>query len=538
MSRMKYKLFRMLGLVLIFITTSVIFTGWTHYSGESFLRTQTSGGYKPCRKLMTSQGSMAFVEELLHDNVTYDLGLLPSWSASRIYLDKNGSIHLGDVFTVTVRLYDGYNRPMYRGGDMLAIMMQNYSYGAGSVGHVVDHHNGSYTGILRALWTGSVAISVRILYPREALSTYLKHMGPYSPGKTIMCVFQNDNARSETFGYPSVEPFRGIPFCNMTSENYGLAWYCVKPNNPLVCHDWVQFTSQPNNDTQWTNKKIKDFYLMAKRARRIRDTISVIILGRPGTTMATAAETLCTSPDISETWTQPYTSGFFYRREWYSMACSVKIDEHSLRKCLSNRRLHILGDSTVRQFFSNLYERLNMTMVTEKWTVRTWHRYTESQNRDMKFTMSWAPHELPLYYNGNRASARPLYVNIDDIPSGSNDIVIIHIYVHFRFHHPSVFRESIRRAAQATRRLMRRSPRAVVGIKGTHYFRFSKDEIDAGFGLVYDAIIREEFSDMFSRVILINEWDLILASDILVLHPPAWLVKLLVDSFLGYACSL
>ncbi|XP_046576402.1 NXPE family member 3-like [Haliotis rubra] len=480
---------------------------------------------------------MEFLEDLLLDKVTYDINHLPSETASRVYLDSRATIKLGDVFTITVRLYDGYNRPLKRGGDVLSIRMRNYTNGAGSVGHVVDHHNGSYTGILRASWTGSVKISVWILYPREALSMYLKHMGPFTPRKTIMCVFKNKNVATETHGFPSVDAFRRLPFCNMTTENYGLAWYCGKPNNPLVCHDWVQFRYKVNQEPEWTNKEKETFYVSAMQVRRIRDSISVIISGRPDSAMTGTAVTSCGRSDFTDTWTQTYTSGFFYRRKWHRTSCILTIDDHTLRRCFSNRRLHILGDSTSRQFFSDLYQRLNMTMVTEKWTVARWHRYTEAQNRDMMFRMSWAPHELPLYFAGNRASARPLFVHIDDIPSGSNDLVIVHIYAHFRFHHPRVFRESIRRAAQSVRKLLQRSPRAVVGIKGTHYFRFPSDTIHSGFGLVFDSIIREEFSDMYSRVILINVWDLILASDILILHPPAWMVKILVDSFLGYACS-
>ncbi|XP_067654147.1 NXPE family member 3-like [Haliotis asinina] len=536
MTPLKYTLFPVVGLAVIFIILGVQLTGRTHYF-KNISRTRIKGRCEGCWEIRKTQISMEFVEALLKDNATYDINNLPSETTSRVHLNRNAAIKLGDVFTITVRLYDGNKRPLTRGGDVLAIRMWNYAHGAASVGHVVDHHNGSYTGMLRASWTGSVKISVQILYTREALSMYLRHMSPFTPRKTIMCVFKNKNVATETRGFPSVDAFKGLPFCNMTTENYGLAWYCGKPNNPLVCHDWVQFRYTVNKESQWTNKEKETFYVSAMEERTLRDTISVMISGRPDTATTGTPVTPCGNPDFTETWTQAYTSGFFYLKRWHRTSCMANIDDHTLRRCLSNRRLHVLGDSTSRQFFSDLYQRFNMTMVTEKWTVKRWHRYTEAQNSDMKFTMSWGPHELPIYYSGNRASARPLFVNIDEIPSGSNDLVIIHIYAHFRFHHPRVFRESIRRAAQSTRKLLQRSPRAVVGIKGTHYFRFPSDPIHSGFGLVYDAIIREEFSDMYSRVILINEWDLILASDILVLHPPARLVRILVDSFLGYACS-
>ncbi|XP_067652909.1 NXPE family member 3-like [Haliotis asinina] len=477
--------------------------------------------------------SEMFIEELMTDEPTYDVLRLPSGTHSRLHLDRR-AVTLGEVFRIRIHLYDHYNQPLYRGGDLLAVLMDNTTFGATSVGRVIDHRNGSYTAMLRAMWRGTATISVTVLCAREAISTTMRITNLYTAAFRLYCVFEYDGSRTETLGYPSTDPFKGMDYCNMTIENYGLAWYCLEPDNRFLCSDWVKVKVAKRSELYSSKSDVDVFYKSAKTERKIEDVKVITVTGQYDA-LPNAKET-CAKHDVISTWVKAVPEGFLFKGQWHSMSCISGIGDYSLNKCLSNRRLLLSGDSTLRQFYSILFKRLQMKSLTGNWTTEQWHRQSRSQRKDLNFRMIWTPHELPLYFNeSSRATARPVYVNVDEIPSGSNDFVIIHLYAHFTNHQPFVYRESIRRTASAVKRLLQRSPKVIVGIKGTHYYTFH-DILAGGWSDIYDNIIREEFRDVSSRVIYINAWDVVLASKTRGLHPVSWVAEATLDSFLDNAC--
>ncbi|XP_046549617.1 NXPE family member 3-like [Haliotis rubra] len=478
---------------------------------------------------MNKLESELFIEELQKDELTSDVRRLSSGKNSRLHLDRR-AVALGEVFRIRIHLYDDYNQPLHRGGDLLAVLMDNTTLGATSVGRVIDHRNGSYTAMLRAMWRGTATISVTVLCGREAVSTYMRLMNPLTDVQKVFCVFEFDGMRTETIGYPSPDPLEE-DVCNMTSENYGLAWYCVKPDKRFLCSDWVKITKArlPSDKTS-----SKEMFYKSARTEKTLHVKTIQVFGRHDI-IVDERQTRHRNT-ISSTWKKFVPEGFLYKGQWYIMPKPLEISVNSLTKCLSNRNLLLFGDSTLRQFYSHLFKRLQMESLTGNWTTEQWHRQSRSQREDLNFKMSWTPHELPLYFgDATRATARPVYVNVDEIPSGSNDLVVIHMYAHFTNHQPHVYRESIRRTANAVKRLLQRSPKVIVGIKGPHYYTYP-DNLAGGWSHIYDTIIREEFRDVSSKVIYINAWDVVLASKARELHPVAWAVEATFNSFLNDAC--
>ena len=76
---------------------------------------------------------------------------------------------VGEDIKLHVTLRDGYNTSRKQGGDQLRVRIYNSTLNASASGKVIDHNNGSYTIVLRALWPGRQTISVILAYRRETV---------------------------------------------------------------------------------------------------------------------------------------------------------------------------------------------------------------------------------------------------------------------------------------------------------------------------------------------------------------------------------
>ena len=68
-----------------------------------------------------------------------------------------------------ISLRNGYNVSRSQGGDHLRVRIFNGQSKAYAAGHVLDHNNGSYTAVLRAIWPGKQTVSLALVYRRETI---------------------------------------------------------------------------------------------------------------------------------------------------------------------------------------------------------------------------------------------------------------------------------------------------------------------------------------------------------------------------------
>lgn len=73
-----------------------------------------------------------------------------------------GQWHVGDQLEVMIKMYDFQGHPKKSGGDFLLARLHNPTLGAGVVGQVVDHLNGSYSAVFSLLWEGSAQVEVTL----------------------------------------------------------------------------------------------------------------------------------------------------------------------------------------------------------------------------------------------------------------------------------------------------------------------------------------------------------------------------------------
>lgn len=81
---------------------------------------------------------------------------------------------IGEDVWVSVVLRNGYGEKLNRrpggiGGDKLHIRLFNTTTQSFVAGRVIDHQNGSYTAVVRAVSPGRQTVSVTLPYPREVI---------------------------------------------------------------------------------------------------------------------------------------------------------------------------------------------------------------------------------------------------------------------------------------------------------------------------------------------------------------------------------
>lgn len=69
-----------------------------------------------------------------------------------------------------IHLYNERGKPKTTGGDIVNVLIQNTKLKAYSPGRVRDNGDGTYTGVVDALWHGSAEIITYIHYSREAVT--------------------------------------------------------------------------------------------------------------------------------------------------------------------------------------------------------------------------------------------------------------------------------------------------------------------------------------------------------------------------------
>ena len=77
--------------------------------------------------------------------------------------------NIGENIKVYLVLRNGYNVQRQRGGDQLRVRIYNKELKAFSAGNVIDHNDGTYTAVTRAIWPGQQTISVTLAYRRETV---------------------------------------------------------------------------------------------------------------------------------------------------------------------------------------------------------------------------------------------------------------------------------------------------------------------------------------------------------------------------------
>ncbi|XP_071091412.1 NXPE family member 3-like [Haliotis cracherodii] len=464
-------------------------------------------------------------------------------SLSRMSMgDVQHTYQINETVKVNIVLFDHYKKPKTRGGDMLVVWMKDPQHGAASAGTVIDHGNGTYTGVLRTLWTGRAIIRAAMISSRERMTHIYRSFQNGYFGKKITCTFRSNTATEATRGYMDMRYMKKRPFCNLTADYFGVPFYCEKPKaKGIRCHDWAE-TSLPHNymtfgaDTRWFAERTS--------TEIIPDSIRINI--SPNRQEKRSPSIPCGRRNFRDTWLATPPVGYSYNNTWRPLSCwnSVHVDMYN--QCLANRTLILFGDSTVRQMFGELLPILNFTLIrgppivqgTRNWF--TWNSAFEAYNEKYNYTVFWMPHGFPMAFSKvNTKLSQPVFAHLDAIPPGSTDIILINLYAHFHFVPFHIYRDRVHRTRLAIENLLKRSPDVKIAIKGPHKFSVPKPITPLGgmWGPAYENILKREFVNLYDRVLYLDIWDMTVAFENEDIHPNGLLVNMMVQVFFGYICG-
>jgi hypothetical protein len=203
----------------------------------------------------------------------------------------------------------------------------------------------------------------------------------------------------------------------------------------------------------------------------------------------------------------------------------------------------MIGDSTIRYWFSSIVKRFECSLTTEKWQTKYWHKMTECYNKKLNFKAGWYPHAQPFYVGGSWENIRYTSYStsrlIDNIPKNERAIIVIHLFVHFIAFHHSVFKQRMVIIRLSIERLFLRNKNAIVMIKGPHTFTQSSANVVRlcyYFGFLYSKIMYEVFDGLFDRIVLLNNKDITIAMHNKYIHPGEDIVNYMIDQMLNFAC--
>ncbi|OWF41474.1 NXPE family member 3-like [Mizuhopecten yessoensis] len=439
-------------------------------------------------------------------------------TTSMVSIRNNKSdVRIGDDITIDIVLYNGRGLRATRGGDMLRVWLREHSLKASVSGYVIDHDNGSYTGVVKAMWAGNPELMFSIGNTKEHVGIYMNMVHKYGLTTFLRAGFKKQNVTESSLC--SVVP--NIPnvtdYCNFTAQNYNFSFFCGKPKK-LGCEDWAVYE---HTSTHPWNAKQKILFLNYKYFKKSVGKLT--ILADSGA--AGESNVSCHNVSSTITWQTTNPTGYLYNGNWRSLICkstlSWKYDSYA--KCLEDRPVLITGDSTTRNWYSPLTALLKLRVFVGRHEIKdkAWQKFAEAENKKKSLSTFWSPHEIPFFsYEQDKRNFRTVASRIDDLPGNKSAVVLLHWFGHMARTTPKHYRKHITSAKHAILRLLKRSPRSSILIKGPHSFTYTNflEPLDY-IGRIYGQILYEEFKDLQDKVYYIDQWDATVGNENLDIHP-------------------
>ncbi|KAK3092367.1 hypothetical protein FSP39_001998 [Pinctada imbricata] len=470
------------------------------------------------------------------------VNVIPSPTYSKMFLSTNKKeFKVGELIRVKIHLFNNMNEPLRSGGDILRIWMTDRYSNSNSSGYIIDNGDGTYTGVVRALFPGKPVIKASIALSKYHIGIAYDYMEREGIWYYMTAKFEGRNGSSVTTHCSTASKFSfGNRTCDFTKINHGMSWYCGKPEKyGLTCDDWTTYSAGKFNYLL-KNSSYDDFY-RNKKNQYLITSIKILITGE----RATSPTMPCYRRPKEDSWEDHVPTGYFHKDTFYSLQCNsshLMRSRQSYLKCLRGRPAHFFGDSTSRYWFVYLTEFLKLTFKQGRWDEikdKAWQKYAYAEDKESNISITWAPHELPMY--GSEASIRNIRSvasRLDDISADSKGIVVLHWYLHTARIPPWAYREHVINAKIAVLNLLRRAPNVSLFIKGPHAIMYKGNTSPHDFARRFnEQILYEEFASIRDKITYLEQWDMTVSSENINVHPPKAMNAVMVHHLLSHVCS-
>ncbi|OWF53766.1 NXPE family member 1-like [Mizuhopecten yessoensis] len=472
---------------------------------------------------------------------TNDVHGIANASNSHIKI-TNSRICIDDNITVRIELRNGLDERMVTGGDFLRIWMKDDHSHSSVAGYVIDHMNGTYTGVVRAAWKGRATVKVSVGHTKEQVALYAQYFNKYGAFKytnaTFFSVHPNvkESTQCSSTHWQVEQRYRG--YCNFTEKNYNISYFCGQPRY-FDCEDWKQYGW---DDVMYLDRR--EIHIMKAFSHALIDAIPIEIQAKRFPIPYPRLP--CHLLEKHYTWTASVPVGYRHMGLWHSTQCSNHIARRTKAyiNCLAARSTIFVGDSTTRQWFKHLVKILGIDLENQAFAKndsRGWQKHIRAKSKRYAIKMEWMPHEHP--FAGTPGSAisnlKSVQYRLDRIGANRTDIVVIHWFLHIaRSCDHNAFREHVRKAKSAIVRLLERSPNVQIFIKGTHSHTYKNEYMPLEYIRRFvEQVLYEEFINLQNKVTYLEGWELTEAMENDNVHPSFHIVDQMVHNFMAFACK-
>ena len=472
-----------------------------------------------------------------------------SWSV----LSQNNSVGRPLYITLTTRDRDGNRR--HNGGDLFNAVLTTQQPVQSSIGgEVKDFDNGSYLITFVPRVSGPATVSIKLwMTSRLVKLVRTKKTTDY----IFWCVFGNGH------GYDTMKYTDGPDGENLLPKlksqhailrECRMDWHTdLLPRSNTSCdmtfqqkHHWYGVCEGPRaglstkcDDLKWCLRHEK----MLNQSRKERNLViekNAIVQGDVGSVMISRGQEKDT---INREPCQPQplirARGHWSGQEWVNWDCWLSsTSQEKWWQCLTNRSLHLLGDSTIRQLHRSLLHSAGILKQGErKIHGKLRNVYVKQYNASLRYNTHGLPLSTPLAMNLTDADFTADH--LDAISANGNEIIILSMIHHFTLMPPEGFRLRLQQIIDAIRRLRDRRQGRTIPIM----FRTANTRgfVSLSFNVYkikwYNEIAVEMFGASKLDVIVYDIFDMTASSpNPEELHPNNDIVSLQLSQILSLVC--
>ncbi|XP_048883960.1 NXPE family member 3-like isoform X7 [Brienomyrus brachyistius] len=436
---------------------------------------------------------------------------------------------VGDYVNVSVVAKNGRGVRKAYGGDFFQAKLYNTELKASTFGLVIDHDNGTYSVSFALLWPGSAHVSIRLIHSSEAVQVLSRHR-ERDPDKVFFTGYFEDGNIKENVVCNGMKSPRLVGdgsrcCCEYRDPRSGEVWFCRRPSSlpcsALVYHSMGGYQAQLSTN----ESKILD-----------RGNTNIVLPGSsPVINIFAQHADIREHKKCAPNLDTPVPSGFFFEDRWTSLVCHTKVFSSSdVIRCLTGKQIHMMGDSTLRQWFEYLGKAVP--------TLKPLNLHTSGKSGPLMIVdtesgilITWRAHGLPLRTNKTPMADLHYITNeIDNLAGGERMVIAFDIWAHFTTYPLAFYVNRLVIIRRSVVSLLQRAPRTLVIIKSAN----------TGYKDVYgsdwlswqlDCTLRAMFQGL--PVVLIDTWQMTSCHySPENIHPVSIVIENEVNLFLSFIC--
>ncbi|XP_030623468.1 NXPE family member 3-like [Chanos chanos] len=452
-------------------------------------------------------------------------------------LGQKEKYRVGDELYVHIVAKDHNNTAKRYGGDFFLTKLYSSKLKASVFGEVLDHRNGSYLARLLLPWVGKAQVAVRLVHSSEAIQVFKKYLnsdvvrhfywghfeGTGPNGTRIKETVSCNLKWGQADGWKT-----GNCCCDYRDPRTGDEWQCETPPT-LPCDAWVYHERGGfKNPLTSFEQELLARTLTNQGIKGDNRILNVL----PSTANIGATEKC--QPGMPT----PVPAGFYLKDVWTSRVCNIRhFKPKDMEKCLSNKLIYLMGDSTLRQWFEYFTKKVpSLKQINMHKNSKTGPRMAVSM--DNNIIIRWRSHGLPLsFLKMPVVDLHYISNQIDDLAGGPHTVIVFDIFAHLVFHPLTFYAHRVLKIRQAVLALLNRAPQTKVIIKSGNTGGSKDIYANDWYYIQLNIIMREAFRDL--PVIYMDVFQMTSCHYAREnIHPPAVIIANEIDIFLSFVCPI